>query len=195
MRQQRKSLHMVELNDLILIHENALEDSICDSLIQIYEDLKFLGQHEKINNDYKPSFTQFNLTANHQHDDRVKQIHNHIIRKTIEYRNTYYDFVDSRVFPDTHAFEQFRIKKYEPDEDRFDTHVDVQDYSSARRFLAYLWYLNDVPKGGETVFDELTIKPKQGTLLMFPPLWMFPHKGNSPIETPKYILTTYLHYK
>lgn len=186
---------MVELNDFILINDNALDADVCNSLIQIYENLKVLGQHEKVDNDYRPSFTQFNLTANHQYDENVKQIHNQIIKNTIEYRNRYYDFVDSRVFPESHAFEQFRIKKYEPDVDRFDTHVDVQDYSSARRFLAYLWYLNDVPKGGETVFEGLTIRPKQGTLIMFPPLWMFPHRGNSPIETSKYILTTYLHYK
>jgi hypothetical protein len=30
---------------------------------------------------------------------------------------------------------------------------------------------------------------------MFPPLWMFPHKGESPISNPKYIISTYLHYK
>ena len=28
----------------------------------------------------------------------------------------------------------------------FDTHVDVQDHASARRFLSFMWYLNDVPE-------------------------------------------------
>jgi hypothetical protein len=77
----------------------------------------------------------------------------------------------------------------------FDTHVDVQDYASARRYLAFLWYLNDVEDGGKTVFTGLTIAPKRGTLIVFPPLWMFPHKGEPPISGPKYILSGYLHYK
>jgi len=43
-------------------------------------------------------------------------------------------------------------------------------------------------------FSDLIIKPKKGTLIIFPPLWMFPHKGNPPISESKYLLSTYLHY-
>ena len=32
-------------------------------------------------------------------------------------------------------------------------------------------------------------------LLMFPPLWPWLHAGNKPIDKPKYILGSYLHYK
>jgi hypothetical protein len=58
-----------------------------------------------------------------------------------------------------------------------------------------MWYLNDVDNGGETVFEELFIRPKLGTMIVFPPLWMFPHRGNPPISNLKYIMSTYLHYK
>ena len=99
-------------------------------------------------------------------------------------------------FPEQNNFEQFRIKRYNTDgNDAFDTHVDVSDYASARRFLSFMWYLNDVNEGGETIFDDLTIKPKTGTMIIFPPLWMYPHKGVAPISNTKYIMSTYLHYK
>jgi len=49
--------------------------------------------------------------------------------------------------------------------------------------------------GGETRFVDVMIKPKKGNLLVFPPLWMFPHAGLIPISSPKYIISTYLHYK
>jgi hypothetical protein len=111
-------------------------------------------------------------------------------------RNKYYEFVDKRVFPESHAFEQFRLKKYNNDgHDQFDVHVDVQDYASARRYLAFLWYLNDVQEGGDTVFKDFIVHPQRGRVLIFPPLWMFPHKGEPPISGPKYILSGYLHYK
>jgi len=77
----------------------------------------------------------------------------------------------------------------------FDTHVDVTDHESSRRFLSFLFYLNDVDVGGETVFEGVTIQAKTGRLVVFPPLWMFPHVGKSPITNNKYIISTYLHYK
>lgn len=185
---------MVDLTDLIQVYENALEPEVCDFLVELFEGQKQL--HERIENDSKPNFTQVNLTENCEISRDVKLIHNEIIKNAFSYRDQYYEFIDKRVFPESHAFEQFRIKKYNPGgTDMFDTHVDVQDYASARRYLAYLWYLNDVDEGGKTVFSGMTIAPKKGTLLMFPPLWMFPHKGEPPLSGPKYILTGYLHYK
>jgi|TARA_Y100000033_G_scaffold46507_1_gene51043 hypothetical protein len=181
---------MVLLNDLIRVYDNVLDADVCDSLIHIFDSNE--DKHEKVDEQKKPCFTQFNVT---QFSDDHKDIHNLLIKETFKYRDDYYKFVDKRVFPEKHAFEQFRIKRYEPNgEDMFDTHVDVGTYASARRFLSFMWYLNDVPSGGNTVFDGLTIKPERGKLVVFPPLWMFPHRGEPVTESSKYILSTYLHY-
>ena len=79
--------------------------------------------------------------------------------------------------------------------DEFKKHVDVTDYNSARRFLAFFIYLND-NKGGQTFFPDYKIKinPVAGKLLMFPPLWTHLHSGLKPIKNPKYIVGSYLHY-
>lgn len=183
-----------ELNDFIHVYENALEPSICDFLINVFD--TNLDKHEIIKNDKKPNFTQFNLTENCQLNEQVNTIHNILIAKVFEYKKKYYEFVYEKCFPPIHNFEQFRIKKYNPGgEDLFDTHVDVLDYDTARRFLSFMWYLNDVDEGGETVFTDMKIKPKKGSLLMFPPLWLFPHRGDPPISNAKYIMSVYLHYK
>lgn len=185
---------MDELNDFIHIYENALEPNICDFLISLFEQTS--DKHERFENDGTPNFTQINFTENRNLTEEINQVHGHVIKKIIEYRDKYYEFVNSKVFPSEHAFEQFRIKKYNPGgDDRFDTHVDVTNYESSRRFLSFMWYLNDVEIGGNTVFKDLVIQPKKGTLIVFPPLWMFPHRGESPISGPKYIMSAYLHYK
>jgi len=185
---------MVELTDLVVEYENALDPDICNFLVSLFDQVSNL--HERIENNGRPNFTQFNLTENSKATDELNSIHNHVIKKTFEYKDKYYELIDKRVFPESHAFEQFRIKKYNPGgSDMFNTHVDVQDYASARRFLSFMWYLNDVDAGGKTVFSGLNIEPKRGKLVVFPPLWMFPHKGEPPMSGPKYILTTYLHYK
>lgn len=184
---------MVLLNDLVRVHENVLNKNECRLLIDTFESAKDL---ESINNNGTPKFTQYNLTKNiKSHNNQIQYLHNKLVKIVVSHRDSYYKYIDKRCFPEKHAFEQFRIKKYRNDnEDRFDTHVDVTDHESARRFLSFFWYLNTVDEGGETVFDELTIKPKMGSMVVFPPLWMFPHRGNKPISGEKYLLSTYLHY-
>jgi prolyl 4-hydroxylase len=182
------------LNDFVEIYDNVLDPTQCQALINIFESLP--EKQEVIDDDKRPSFTQLNLTENTTVSEDIKSLHDILISKTFEYRNLYYEFVDERVFPDKHNFEYYRIKKYRNNgEDLFDTHVDVRNHESARRFLSFMFYLNDVEKGGETLFEGLTITPKCGRLVVFPPLWLFPHKGCCPVSNDKYILTTYLHYK
>lgn len=195
MRLLKKNLVMViELNDFIHVYDDVLNSSICNSLIEIFE--TYSDKQERIENNKRPNFTQFNLTQNSNLTDDINQIHKFLISIVFEYKKKYYEFVDSRCFPSDHAFEQFRIKRYVNDgNDMFDAHVDVTDHESSRRFLSFMWYLNDVNDGGETVFDDLIIKPKTGRMVVFPPLWMFPHVGNPPVSNSKYILSTYLHYK
>jgi hypothetical protein len=185
---------MVNLDSLIHIYENALESDVCDFLISLFEEVP--EKQERIDNERKPNFTQFNLTENYKVTEKTEQVHNYLIQNTIRYRDEYYEMIGRKVFPEKHAFEQFRIKRYNNDgKDEFNTHVDVVDNSTSRRYLSFLWYLNDVNKGGETKFINKTITPKKGNLLVFPPLWMFPHSGLVPVSEPKYIAHTYLHYK
>lgn len=97
--------------------------------------------------------------------------------------------------------EGFRIKHYAQGKGSFLKHVDVGDHASARRALAVFWYLNDVQDGGETVFYAqsgeviLSIKPEKGRIVVFPPMWMFPHAGLVPLSGDKYLLSSYLHYR
>ena len=41
---------------------------------------------------------------------------------------------------------------------------------------------------------SLEIECKQGSLLMFPPMWPWLHAGTKPINESKYIMQSYLHY-
>ena len=80
-------------------------------------------------------------------------------------------------------------------QDHFPPHVDVTNAEESRRFLTAILYLND-PGGGETVFPglDLQVMPAPGRMVIFPPLWLFPHAGLPPRDRPKYILHRYLWY-
>lgn len=184
---------MQNLSDYIRVYDNVLSKKDCDDIIYMF--IEETHNHEKIDNNGRPKFTQLNF---------AKYFSRHPVFSPVV--NAFKQYIDiyqkdtnigDYQFPNTYAFEEFRVKSYNPEKyERFDLHVDVGDYKSAKRFLAFFFYLNDVEEGGETVFPTLniSIKPKTGRLLIFPPLWMFPHSGMIPISNNKYILGSYLHY-
>lgn len=193
MKLLKTNLSMDNLNDLIQVYQDALGNDVCDFLISLFEEIK--DKHDIINNE-QSSFTQLNLTKYRDLTPDISNIHNRIIKNIVEYRDRYYEYIDKRVFPKQHAFEMFRIEKYDSSQsDYYDTHVDVMDYSSARRFLCFMWYLNDVDEGGQSVFKDLVVEPKRGKLVIYPSLWMYPHRDEPPLNSSKYIMTSYLHYK
>lgn len=96
--------------------------------------------------------------------------------------------------PSRPVLEDLRIKRYRTDaNDQFQPHFDAGD-AHVNRYMVFLWYLNEVAEGGETVFPDLGIKvqARAGRLLMFPPYWMFQHAGLAPSSNDKYIVSTYM---
>lgn len=62
------------------------------------------------------------------------------------------------------------------------------------RILLFMYYLNDVEEGGETDFyyQDLSIRPKRGTMVIAPAYFTHTHRGNVPISNDKYILTSWV---
>ena len=181
------------MNNYIRVYDDALMTSACDKAIRIYNENESL--HERFDNDKTPNFTQLNFTKNRNLDT---YLHAYLIGKTQQYIDIYRSSIsDTYFFPKEYGFEEFRIKHYNADGiDQFDTHVDSATMQSSKRFLAFFWYLNDVELGGDTIFMNtgFNIRPKKARLVIFPPFWMFPHKGAAPISGEKFLLSSYLNY-
>lgn len=62
------------------------------------------------------------------------------------------------------------------------------------RNLLFMFYLNDVEKGGETEFyyQGKKITPKAGRMVIAPAGFTHTHRGNKPISNDKYILTSWV---
>lgn len=85
---------------------------------------------------------------------------------------------------------------FEDGADGFDWHADAIGAITRDRILAVIIYLNDVERGGETQFrsQPVTVKPKSGYALVFPPTFDYEHRGQPPVDTRKIILTTFIVY-
>jgi prolyl 4-hydroxylase len=194
------------LVDYIRVYDEVLDIDTCADLIELFDrnevdeinkHLYRLSSHQWVE-DYR-RFTEADITAIEAFKPYVMPLYACV--------GTVYDWYErdcGKFFPQDRRFESLRMKRYDNnDKDQFGWHVDVGDHSSARRYLVMFFYLNEV-RGGETVFEfnnkyskmtHFTVNPKPGRIVVFPPMWMFPHKGMKPIGGPKYIISTYAHYK
>jgi len=92
---------------------------------------------------------------------------------------------------------EFMIQKYDKQKGKYVYHNDAAVYDDKSRVITFLWYLNDVTEGGETEFfgGSSHIVPECGKLLLFPAVWTYPHRGNVPLSSDKYIITGWLYIK
>jgi hypothetical protein len=171
---------------MIYTIEKHMGQTMCDWLIHYYEGN--LDAQERFND--VPRFNQITL----QPTETLVEFTRSAVDQYIEEYGGYFNHIHDKIT----RLEDFRIKKYSYDEgDWFDLHIDANDDQSMQRYLAIFWYLNDIEEGGETDFpmQGMSIKPKQGRVVMFPPYWTHPHRGNKlkKENTYKYLLSTYLH--
>lgn len=186
------------LSDYIKVYDNVIPEETCEQLIKAFSDSA--EYHERFDYDGRPNFTQLNITdvADKQPDSVWHPLHDFLVQQSHKMGVAYMTELGlGHFWPDQNALEQYRMKWYKSGtDDRFDTHVDVGNHDSAKRFLTMFFYLNDVEEGGETYFDtiDFTVQAKTGRLVIFPPLWTYPHSGRPPISDDKFIIGTYLHY-
>jgi hypothetical protein len=90
-----------------------------------------------------------------------------------------------------HSSYSFKIQKTELREGYHMWHYESGSREHCQRLLTWMLYLNDVEEGGETEFlyQSMRVKPKQGTLLIWPAAFTHTHRGNPPLSNTKYIVT------
>ncbi len=64
--------------------------------------------------------------------------------------------------------------------------------SNWRRIISSVTYLNDDFEGGETEFEDQTIKPESGKTIIFPSYFTHPHTGRPVIKGAKKILCVHV---
>ena len=179
------------MDDLIRIFNESLTEEYCDYLIDKFE--KNPEQYEKIEG-HRRSFVQLDMLDK---DNWIEEIEK-IMPTFIHCLNLYIEEckIEKTQWPDDYGWEGLRIKRYLPNgQDEFHNHVDIKDYKDAKRFLTFFIYLDD-NEGGRTSFPRMNkhANCNKGDILIFPPMWPWLHLGEKPVEKPKYILHSYLHY-
>lgn len=181
------------LVDCIRWFDGALTPDFCGRMVQSFEDMAHLHvRHGRgLERGLEDSgWTELEISS--RADPAFKGFFMAQIAKYLAEYNA--GLPQTMAIPDFHHYQELRIKRYRVGSgDGFQPHFDALGNQS-HRYLVFLWYLNDVMEGGETLFCDLGVKvaARAGRLLMFPPYWMFQHAGLPPVSNDKYIVSTYM---
>ena len=188
------------LEDFILEIDDSLSKDLCDDIVfmfELEENNKYAGSTIGGVNPAVKDTVDFIIPKKTDDWNRVETTLNAALQKGI---NTYFDHLTTKFnykyINSTLLMEVFQIQKYSKNEGKYIFHNDfaVQKIAgdTTTRTVTFIFYLNDVIEGGETEFINSKVIPKKGKLVLFPASWIFPHKGNMPLSSDKYIITNWL---
>jgi hypothetical protein len=176
--------------DFIKITENALPEQLCAALIEQFENDK------RVTPDPQPDYSTrhyINISLYKEWrsvNARVAAISNKLMKK--------YFFRAGALANATHrdwSDDGYILARYDTG-DSCIMHVDGQSPvypNNGLRLATVLYYLNDVPEGGETWFplQDMKVKPKRGMAVVFPVGFTHPHEVLA-TKSRRYILQTWI---
>ena len=188
-----ETLHEVKPGSFIFEIRSALALDICREMIQRFEhhaDEQYpgrIGQTAQHDDSIKRS-TDLVLSGKPHWQDLDRELFRSLNRALAEFKR-HYPFFDG-------AFKDmgYAIQRTDPGE-FYHWHIDGGSHEFAVRQLVAIWYLNDLAgQGGETEFEyqQVSITPEAGKLLLFPPFWTHRHRGATLKSGRKYIATTWV---
>lgn len=177
----------------IQIFEQAIPKKLCQTLIQAYEG------DRRVAKDPQPHYSKrtYLKITEYENEPRwkapVQKLYNTVESVTSSY------FMENSKYPevtlDTWGDDGFLMSKYSKG-DSLILHVDGQTScppGNFYRLATLVMFLNDVPEGGQLRFpyQGITIKPKTGRCVIFPPTHHFPHEV-LPCTQNRYIVQTWI---
>lgn len=187
-----------QIKNFVGIFENAFSKEYCEAIIQSYE----LAIEAGFGLSRQQTGTQPKLMQN---DTQLFSQENQIPLPEIKNFNDifwgecyplYANEFDVIKNSGRHSSYYYKVQKTTPRQGYHVWHCEADSRGTCTRLLAWILYLNDVEEGGETEFlyQAIRIKPKQGTLILWPASFTHTHRGNPPLSNDKYIATGWIEF-
>ena len=220
---KKKICNIKNFTNGIELYDFSLSEEFCSELINL---INTSGNYAEIAIKKCITFSLFSIdfwkyydnnnkypiqkVLNNKYNDIFLKLKNILYEKLLEYCEKYEYFSSSVLMKKTGNLKKdiidntdivsINFTKYEPkihDCNVFHSEDSFVSIDESTRKMAFIVYLNNVNKGGETefYFQDLKIKPKIGRIAFFPPNWLCTHKGNVTLDENKYILTGWIHSK
>ena len=194
-RQTLSSIKEVKPGSFIYLKENALAEDICNEMIRRFETKSEdqykgrIGQNFQEDHSIKKS-TDIALSSHEHWKDITQELFRSLNSSLGEFSNAFPFFKGP--FKDVgYAMQRTEENEY------YHWHIDGGSHDFADRQLVALWYLNDVPGPGgatEFMFQDVSVQPSKGSLILFPPFWTHEHRNSELQKGVKYVATTWISF-
>ena len=192
----QKTIFEIKPGSFVFEQHNALALDICAEMIDRFErypDDQYpgrIGQTMQFDDSIKRS-TDLVISGRQHWKDLDQELFRSLNRALSEFKQ-YYPF-----FAGPFKDNGYAIQRTNPGE-FYHWHIDGGSHEFSQRQLVVIWYLNDVPgPGGETEFlyQDVSVRPERGKMVLFPPFWTHEHRSATLVEGVKYIATTWVVFR
>ena len=188
-----KTIFEVRPGSFVFEKRNALARDVCAEMIARFErnqDEQYpgrIGQTMQLDDSIKRS-TDLVISGKQHWRDLDRELFRSLNRALSEFKQ-YYPFFAGPFKDNGYALQRTDAGEF------YHWHIDGGSHEFAMRQLVALWYLNDVTgEGGQTEFkyQDVSVQPETGKLILFPPFWTHLHRGKTLQSGHKYIATTWV---
>jgi len=183
------------LKDYVYVQKKFIPETVCKQSIKEIEDISF-QEHKFYDSETKTYKTRAGSHELHMSWDNIsttqvimENLHNAI--------SNYQSYVNLPWFKNWNGYSPIRINKYE-EKKEMAMHCDhIRDMFDGERkgipIVTILGILNDNYKGGNFIlFDDYDINLKEGDVLIFPSVFMYPHKVKPVTEGIRYSFVSWV---
>jgi hypothetical protein len=187
----------VTIENFVGVFENAYSKEYCDKVIQYFETCHENGcsktRQREVEGTLKTDKNDTVVWGDIRQDGTLTRPFNNTFWKCYGLYAGKYDVLKSAEQHNNYAY---KVQKTEVGEGYHVWHFEADGRATSIRLLTWILYLNDVEEGGETEFlyYPKRIKPKTGTLIIWPGAYTHTHRGNPPISNTKYIVTGWIEF-
>jgi len=190
----------VEIKDFIAVYTDAFTPEFCDDVIKYYDSAEKSGlirtrfEDEGVPKEFKDGSLCRLTSEDHIIAYDSQYLQQHFNDKLF---NVYYKHYAEEFFPLQREVVYnfcFKIQKTKIGGGYHVWHYEAAGQGLSVRQLVWMLYLNDVEEGGETeyLYQKIRVKPKKGTLVIWPAGFTHTHRGNPPYSNEKYTATGWL---
>jgi hypothetical protein len=191
------------MTQFIGIYENVYSKEYCERVIKYFDAMQLQGFTENRFQAEGVKKIQKNDDAIFSHSEREINL-NYSGSLIKEFHEPFWNVYKEQYAKNFSVLEEsgqhnnyaFKAQKTEIGGGYHIWHYESMNRENCHRLLTWMVYLNDVEEGGETEFlyQHLRVKPKQGTLVIWPAAFTHTHRGNPPLSNEKYIVTGWLEF-
>ena len=182
------------MEDMLEIYNDSFEKNYCSRVIEKFEEYSKHKLTTQANNIYKNKDNRiiFDWSTHNSLYNVDWEICEHFYKTLHQiYINHYQEKFSFLKDLGPHSPKGMSVQKTSPGEGYHAWHCEAAEFATSSRVLVYSLFLNDINEGGETEFlsQHKRIKPKTGSLAIWPASITHPHRGNPPLKGEKYIIT------